>query len=270
MDSLEYNIYKKRNDRRRKRNIARRVSLIGFIIIFSFVLYQIYLIPVRNPISINLELNKLVNTEFIINRINAYVQSKNFFLIAPNEISKQVTDECNLLKKIVIRKYIFPTVSLRAYVVEKNVLGKIRFKNSGDIVKSEHYLTDEGNLVDPKFIVEDKIESALIPVTAVSGNSVALLDLKLLMQALKKISDNYGLIINDAQINYDGELKVLCDKDLKIIVGKIGEEILKRVARLKDVMEIVHRRDYLVDYIDLTLDNSVVFKKQIKNSIQKK
>jgi len=261
MNSIEYSIHKKRTEHRRKRNVIRRFFLFVSILIIAIFLYQLYLLPAKTDIPVVFEKNKLLNTELIKSQVEEYVNGKNFYLISLNKLSKEILDSCTLLKNIIIRKYIFPKCQFVAYVVEKDVWGMLK-PLSGSNYGMTYFISSEGNLILPEYVVEENIEDILILLTAKNSDDLTPVVLNIAMKNLLLMKDKFMLEIKEVSIEEDNKMTITCMDDLIIKAGKINDGLYERTGRLQKALEIAHDKGLVLQYIDLTLEKSVVFKEK--------
>lgn len=266
MNYTENSIGKSRNSRRRRRNITRRIFLILFVICFCFFAYKIYRLPFKDKISIQIVNSELLNTGFLLDEIKNKIEDKIFFSISSNDISNRLLTICPLLQDVVIRKYIFPECKIIVYVIEKNIWGKIsKQDNSSEVT----FVTDEGDLVMPFQIDISLIPDNLIPVYLLEANVLSAHELRILKNNFDTIQHDYKLKIEKAQIVKNKILEIVSVHGSRIKIGKINEEMNNLVSMLNESIAIINEREYFPEYIDLSLENSVVFKRVKKNDEDK-
>lgn len=262
---LEYNIYQKRNKHRRRRNLIRRIFLVLSVIVVIFFIFKIYSLQYKNKVEINVLNSSLVNSDYLENEIQQHIENKNFFLISMRHLSEKLIRSCNLLGDAVARKYIFPKYQLILFVVEKNIWAKVvSYDMSKDHVLS--YVTDDGNLVNPSQVNVNLSPKHLTLLYLNNKKNVNANKYQSIGSAIKEIKKKYNLIVKQAIVTNDSELNVICDdlinevEGVQIKAGRIDNELAQRINMLEQALEVIGDKGYLIEYIDLTLDNSIVFK----------
>lgn len=269
---LEYSIYQKRNKHRRRRNLIRRLFLVLTTIVVLFALCKIYSLQYRKNIEVNVLNNSLVDLNYLNNEINKYIEGKNFFLLSTRNLSDKIINSCNLLSDAVARKYIFPKYQIILFTVEKSIWAKVILL---DMLQTFGYVTDEGDIVDPLQLKIDLLPKQLTTLYLNNKKQLNSDGYQAVEKVANEIQNKYNLKVEKMIINNDSELSIICDgmadwaKELKINAGKIDNELTKRISMLGQAFEVLSEREeslkgHLVEYIDLNLDNSIVFK-ELKN-----
>ena len=264
---LEYNIYQKRNKHRRRRNLIRRMFLVLFIVVIIFFVFKIYSLQYRKNIEVSVLNNSLVNLDYLNSEINKHIKNKNFFLISTRDLSNRLIDSCGLLSDVVARKYIFPKYQIILLTVEKKIWAKV-VSISNNVLS---YVTDDGELVDPLQVNINLLPEYLTSLYLNNKKHLNADAYQIIKEMINMIHGEYNLRVEKAIVTNDFELNIICDdlvnevKGLKINLGRINNELINRTSdRLSRALELIGDRGYLVEYIDLNLDNSVVFK-ELKN-----
>ena len=267
--SLEYTIYQRRNSLRRRRNIIRRIALFLSVIFFIFLGSSIYSAAFKITPDIQVINNKVSDVENLKNTVNNLVSGENLFLISPRKIRNELVQTNKLLKEVVVRKYIFPKYQLIVYIDEKKIWSEI-FSITGDELAS-FFLTDEGNVIPKSFVDLNLLHNQLIPVLCDHLDSIDTDSFFTVRNVVDIVYKKFGLQINKATISNDLELALVTNdglnNELLIKAGMIDNELFKRISRLEESLNLIRQKAYLVEYIDLTLENSVVLKRQNESKI---
>ena len=267
--SLEYTIYQRRNSLRRRRNIIRRIALFLSVIFFIFLDSNIYSAAFKITPDIQVINNKVSDVENLKNTVNNLVSGENLFLISPRKIRNELVQTNKLLKEVVVRKYIFPKYQLIVYIDEKKIWSEI-FSITGDELAS-FFLTDEGNVIPKSFVDLNLLHNQLIPVLCDHLDSIDTDSFFTVRNVVDIVYKKFGLQINKATISNDLELTLVTNdglnNELLIKAGMIDNELFKRISRLEESLNLIRQKAYLVEYIDLTLENSVVLKRQNESKI---
>ena len=267
--SLEYTIYQRRNSLRRRRNIIRRIALFLSVIFFIFLDSNIYSAAFKITPDIQVINNKVSDVENLKNTVNNLVSGENLFLISPRKIRNELVQTNKLLKEVVVRKYIFPKYQLIVYIDEKKIWSEI-FSITGDELAS-FFLTDEGNVIPKSFVDLNLLHNQLIPVLCDHLDSIDTDAFFTVRNVLDIVYKKFGLQINKTTISNDLELTLVTNdglnNELLIKAGMIDNELFKRISRLEESLNLIRQKAYLVEYIDLTLENSVVLKRQNESKI---
>jgi len=191
------------------------------------------------------------------------------FLISPGKIRNELVQTNKLLKEVVVRKYIFPKYQLIVYIDEKKIWSEI-FSITGDELAS-FFLTDEGNVIPKSFVDLNLLHNQLIPVLCDHLDSIDTDSFFTVRNVVDIVYKKFGLQINKATISNDLELALVTNdglnNELLIKAGMIDNELFKRISRLEESLNLIRQKAYLVEYIDLTLENSVVLKRQNESKI---
>ena len=267
--SLEYTIYQRRNSLRRRRNIIRRIALFLSVIFFIFLGSSIYSAAFKITPDIQVINNKVSDVENLKNTVNNLVSGENLFLISPRKIRNELVQTNKLLKEVVVRKYIFPKYQLIVYIDEKKIWSEI-FSITGDELAS-FFLTDEGNVIPKSFVDLNLLHNQLIPVLCDHLDSIDTDAFFTVRNVLDIVYKKFGLQINKTTISNDLELTLVTNdglnNELLIKAGMIDNELFKRISRLEESLNLIRQKAYLVEYIDLTLENSVDLKRQNESKI---
>lgn len=274
MNNSESHVLASRNVYRNRRNVIRRFFFLFFIIVIFLFCRNVYFYIASATPQLEVINNSLVNQSYIINEVFKLVNNKNFFLISPREISNYLMDSNHLLKHVVVRKYIFPGCKILILLKEKNIWAVlVNGANHRKAPNINAVVTDDGDVVPTNFLLFNKLPKTLLPIYVVTGNIFLNSSFCILKDILTQIKNNVGLDVEHFLITYDNQLEIYSTNGIKINVGKLDSEINDRILKLGPALRAIEQSSYIVDYIDLTLENAVVFKKHLlyfKNSkIQK-
>lgn len=263
MDITENHIQKSRQFYKRRRNITRRVVLILCILGYLLAGYKIYRLPKGIFPSIEIYGNKLINSDFIYNFISDKIAGKNFFLVSPRKISKDLFNNIGLIQDLVIRKYVFPELKINVCLTEKKFWAKL-FRS--EITENNNYMlvTDDGNIVPINFLNMDLIGGELLPILLISSTDLKNEKYRLIKRNLDFISKIIGLNVKKILIlpgPENAELEIYCDNNLKIKAGNIDENLSKRIDKLLKSVNALKDHAYMIESIDLTLESGVAVKK---------
>jgi len=270
MNTFQTDILSRRKHYRERRNTVRSFLLLLFSVLFISSMYLVLKIPNKKPITIELSKNYLVKNEYIIQNITKQLSANNFFFISPRSITKNLLLSCGMLKDIVIRKYLLPELKLVVFVKEKQLWGKFISPDNSKIFGSNLvYITDGGDLVSGNYLNFNLLPSNLVLVTCNNklASESALLILK---EAFDFFHNNLKIKVNNFFITDRNTLEIYTDNAIKISAGYVDANLMPKITKLGDILEQIKKKSYLIQYIDLSLDNGAVVKKIDKNNIDKK
>ncbi len=255
MNDFQSDISSRRKYYRERRNVVRNVLLLLFVLSFLFCFYSVFKVADKKEIKVEIVKNNLVRSDFISNIVLRQTAAKNFFFIVPRKISNELVLSCGLLRGVVVRKYLFPNPELFVFVSEKTLWAKFLLNNQ------LLYVTDEGDLVKLDCLNIKLLPSDLTVLTA--SNLVNVSQNVLLI--LKNIYDFFdtSLKIKIARLNITAKntLEIYTDNSIKINAGYIDKNLLEKIFKLSDVLNQIKKQSYLIQYIDLSLENGAVIKK---------
>lgn len=259
MDKPEDTILIRRNIYRVRRNIIRRFFLILLLIVTFYSAYKIYTIPTSKNLEIVVNNNHLTNSDFIVKEIESYISKKKFFFISPREISSDLIKSFSLIKTAVVRKYLIPEYKLIILIKEKPLWAECF---SG---LNKSFITEDGDVIPLTYLNINNTPKDLLSIYLSSKLMLPRSCFNYLRDAYEVIIKKTKIEIKKFQVSDKLSLEIYTANDIKINAGKINEELSNRVLRLGDVLKVLKEKSYLVEYLDLTLDNSVIFKKQVEN-----
>lgn len=255
-----YNISTSRNIYRKRRNVIRRLFLFLFIIIVILSTLKTYKISKYVLPKIEIENNMLISPEFLTNIVLENISGQQFIFISPRVLSEKLSEIANMSKKIVVRKYIFPELKIKVIVKEKNLWAAVTERTVSGA--NWLYISDEGDLVSATSLIASKLPKNMFPIYASNINKIS-------KQAFYLLKDIHATIVNKNHIPIKCfkisellDLEMITDSGLTIKAGKIDSDIQKRISKYFEVSRLIGEKTYLVEYVDLTLDNAVVLKKQ--------
>lgn len=263
MQEQGYFIFRKRNKYRQRRNLIRKVFLLFCSIIVAILIYKFYLISSKFTPIVEIHGNILINKDKLIQKIEELIKHKSFFSVNPRRISTDLKKTIPIFSDVVVRKYIFPESKILVFVKERNIWAKLvtgENKNSEQLV----VVSDSGNIISASLL--SSIPLKLIPIY--SYVNFKQLDSESTLAQLKKIfdllRDDFKISVSRFCITNSDELEIYPYDKFKIRAGKIDDDLISRIFKLKPIMEAINERAYVVEYVDLTLDKGAVFKKHLK------
>lgn len=255
-----YNISTSRNICRKRRNVTRRLFLFLLITIIILSILQTYKISKSVLPKIVIENNKLINPEYLTNIVLENISNQNFIFISPRILSNKLSEMINMSKKIVVRKYLFPELKIKVIVKEKNLWAAVT--TSTVSAANWLYISDEGDLVNATSLITSKLPKNMFPVYVSNINKISKHAFNLLKDVYETVVNKNQISIKCFKISKSLDLEMITDNGLTIKAGKIDNDIQKRILKYFDISMLLGEKTYLVEYVDLTLDNAVVLKKQ--------
>ena len=263
---MQLDILSRRKYYRERRNTVRKFFFFFFFISFVFFICLVLKIPDKKLINIELRGNQLIKNEYILQRVYNQLNGKNFFFVSPRAIAKNLVLSCGLLKDVVIRKYLLPEFKFIVTVKEKQLWGKLIFNKENSYL----YVTHEGSLVNKNYINFNLLPVNLIPVFSESTNLLSESDLLILKDILDFFNIKLKIRINKFLVTDKNTLEIYTDNAIKINAGYIEVNLLNKIMKLTDILKQIQKKSYLVQYIDLSLENGAVIKKISEKEQEKK
>lgn len=257
MNAFQTDILSRRKHYRERRNTIRRFLLVLLFLMAVLLLYFVFKMPNNKQIKIEISRNKLVKNEFILKSTSRQIQGKNFFFISPRILAKNLLVSCCLLRTVVIRKYLYPELSLAVFIKEKGLWGKLE-SSDGTL----RYITDEGDLVSNSYINVSLIPSNLTLVSFRNNNDVSVITLVMLKDILNFFDSRLKIKVNKFFITDKNTLEIYTDNSMKINAGYINSKLFDKITKLSSILSQVRKKSYLIQYIDLSLERGAVIKKK--------
>jgi len=259
MSKIENSSLIPKSSYRNRRNVVRRILFFVFITTFIIFIYSLNLylssvFPELEIVNVN-----LVKDSFISNEVLRLIKNKNFFFISPRYLSSSLMDKNPLIKQAIIRKYFFPVFKIFVFIQEKSVWATIHNSNKSNIYNL--VVTHDGCLVPVDFLLAQKLPKSLIPIFLSPNVPLQSSDLSLLNKSLNLLHKHIKLHVQKFVIDQDINLEIYITNGIKIKTGKIDNDLNKRLLKLELALSTLKQSQYLLEYIDLTLENSVVLKK---------
>lgn len=267
MNDFQKNLLLRRKYYRERRNTVRKILFILLLVLFFFVLYFILQIPNKGPAAIELSKNHLIKNEYIVQNISKEISGKNFFFASPRKLTKNLLLSYGLLKNVVIRKYLLPRLKLVVIVKEKQLWGKLITNNFGN---NPAYITNEGNLINGNYINFNLLPEDLTLVFCTNSTYTSETTLLILKDTLDFFNTKLKIKINKFLVTDKNTLEIYTDNFIKINAGYIDSNLLVKIAKLSDILNQIKKKSYLIQYIDLSLENGAVIKKADERKIDKK
>ena len=262
MEPESPHIFRNRNFYRKRRNFIRRIFFV--IVLFGCVFFVFKTIAHVNASSLKIEISgdKLINKNFLLKSIESQTNKKNFFFLSPRRIATDLYGLTQLVEDVVIRKYIFPDVKIYIFLKEKNIWGRISNKEDG---RYFDLVTDDGNIIPAGFLNLSNLPANLLDINFYAKSSMPTKDVLMSLNKLFKDLITYdGLVLHNFTIDNKNRLDILCNVDdamlLKIKAGGINENLQDKLINLTQIIKTVRTKQYEVEYIDLTSENSAIIK----------
>lgn len=265
MKNIQIDILNKRNQLRKRRNVIRRIFLVLFISISVLFFRVLFAYPYNKLLEINVINNKYVNDKWLKEIVLKNANNKNIFIVSPRYISKVIVSELSLFKAIFIRRYFFPKPKIFIVLNEKNIYSKVYFKN--DLF----YMTDEGELINPKYLNLTKLPSDLISVyiderpNVFSKNIFS--TISRLSRSLEKLNIKVLKFLLDKKTNlfvYSTEEQIIC-------LGMVNNgEVLQNLMLLQPTLELIQKNSVMMKTIDLRENSYAILRKESDNSSKNK
>ncbi len=261
MHKKEFDFFNKRNIYRIRRNRIRRVFLVGFIIMFLYCGTKLINHSSSNNVQIEIVNNYLLKNDYIANCLASSIKTTNFFLINPLNLSNSLVTSEPLFKNIIIRKYLFPTCKIVAFVEEEKIWGKLLESNKSYNQANNTFklITDDCNLVTLENLNLTLIPNDLFIIELFSQTVNLNQDLKTIKLITEWFKNNLTIGIQKIIISDNDKLDILMTSGLKIKAGVIDSDIIKRVNKVKDILDLV-KYNSGDGYLDLTLESGAIFK----------
>lgn len=253
MSRLEDKILQERNFYRRRRNIIRHIFLILFVISFLFFWNKVFQVSKTIIPEVEIISNFLLNKSFIVEQINLQIKNKNFLLISPVQITKYLYSSIGLVKKILVRKYLFPKCKLFVIVKEKKIWATL--SNSKNA-----FVTDEGDIVPAFYLNLNLLPKNLILID--SASTLGKPSLNILKRTYDTLSKRFSFFVSKFLINNKLEIEIYSKDNIRIKAGQLDNNLPVRVLKLEKILQLIKDHSYSIEYLDLTLDKGAIFKKQ--------
>lgn len=261
MRSVEDKIKIVKNTSRNKRNSIRRFLLFLFFCLFVFFIFKIFNYAVSKKIEIKIYQSEFTNKKLLQGQMQNYLERKNFYLVSPKEIKKHLLLKFPILTNAVIRKYIFPEMILVVYVTERNVWGILKAFESGNLLY-EKYIADDGVFIN-RSLLSDKIKRYSFINLVTFNVKLTGKDFKIVKKSIDFLSEKYKLKLSTININSSYDIEFICSNSMKIKAGKLDEDLIQRLVKIEPAIEVINKNAYTIDYLDLTLDSSILLKKPV-------
>ena len=269
MDKDKYDSYSRRNFYRKQRNIVRRILLLIFISFFIFCSYKIFLIPIKTPPRVEIIGNFLIQDTYLVNCVNKNITKGNFFLVSPKQISNDLLQTNKILKDVVVRKYLIPECKLIVFFKEKTLWAELLIGKEENVKKKMLIATD-GDLASVDYLNLNLLPKNLLPIYVVVNESPQKSTLNILKRAFDLLHNDFHLDINKMVITETLDLEIYPTEKLKIRAGKVSDDLFKRISKLKDILNVISEKSYVIKYLDLTLEEGAVFKSNPETNEAKK
>lgn len=247
----------KRKQHRDTRNNLRKLFLFLVTISFLILLSSIFFFSPQLNVNIEIHNASLVKSELILAFVKQRVINKNFYLLSPRKISESLIKDFPVLKLVIARKYLLPKNKIIILLKEKLIWSKYSFSTS----RSFNYVTDEGDLINLSQLNVEKIDKTL-PLIYHSGNAVLTKgEIALLKKVFDFFNNDLKLKIVRFVIYGNRSLEVNTAIGLNIKAGSLDTFVLRKILKLRDILRLIKEKSYLIQYIDLSLENAAVMKK---------
>ena len=258
MTDFQTNFLLRRKYYRERRNTVRRFLFFLFLILFFCLVQFLTQIPNKKLVAIELSKSCLLKDEYIVQTISKEISGENFFFISPRILTKNLLSSCGLLKDVVIRKYLLPELKLLVFVKEKQLWGKL-INNTGE--NNPVYITNEGNLVSGNYINFNLLPANLILVFCANKKFASEATLLILKDILDFFNTNLKIKIKKFLVTDRNTLEIYTDNSIRINAGYIEPNLLAKITKLRGILNQIKKNSYLIQYIDLSLENAAVIKK---------
>ena len=255
----EYSLSETRNLYRKRRNILRRLLLVLFVLIMFLLIQKSFYLQRSLDPKIEIVNNKLIKTSYIVDFLSKELNKKNFFSLSTRDISKKLCNMCPLLKNIVIRKYLYPEFKIIAFVKsEDKIWGAIKssYNNSGQLI---NYITIQGNEISSNVLNIDLLPKNIIHLYLDTNISLSKDKFIELYKIIDYVKNKTYLKLEKVLINKNSELNIFTPH-FYIKFGCLSDDPLKKLNWLVDSLKLVNDKQYVIEYLDLTLESGAVFK----------
>ncbi len=262
--NFETNLLLRRKQYRERRNSVRKFFFFVLSLSFIVLLYLFLQIPSQKSPKVEIYKTNLIKSDYIFQLVNKELSGKNFFLISPKAITRNLLLACPLLSDVFIRKYLYPEYKIVVIVKENFLWGKIVLGNSAIFV------TNSG-----KQVHSNSIDLNLLPadLTLLSSNNKNILTestLLILKEVLDYFNKTLQIKIQRFFITDGNTLEIYTDNSIKIDVGYIDIKMLEKIQKLNDILTQIKKKSYLIKYIDLSLENGAVIQKSDEDEVKRK
>lgn len=267
MNDLQINLLSRRKHYRDRRNTVRKIFFFLFLIWSIYSVYFVSQIPNKKILTIELSKNYLVKDVYITQNISKHIVGKNFFFLSPRILAQDLLLSCGLFKDIVMRKYLLPELKLVISVKEKQLWGRLVASNTDNALL---YVTNEGNLVNGDYINLSFLPRNLVLIFCTNSKFASEATLIRLKNTLDFFKTNLKITIDKFLITERNTLEIYTDNSIKIDAGYIDSNLLDKITKLSDILNQIKKKSYLIQYIDLSLENGAVVKKLNEKETDKK
>ena len=258
MNKFKTDLLLRRRYYKEKRNTIRNFFFFFFFLLFILFTGFLFHVTNKKPVKIEFSDARLVKNEYITQNISKQIAGKNFFFISPRRITENLLLSCGLLKDVVMRKYLLPELKLLVFVKEKQLWGKL-INNLGE--NNPVYITNEGNLVSGNYINFNLLPANLILVFCTNNKFASEATLLILKDTLDFFNRNLQIKINKFLVTDRNTLEIYMDNSIRINAGYIEPNLLTKITKLRGILNQIKKNSYLIQYIDLSLENAAVIKK---------
>lgn len=260
MSNLESVISNRRSKYARRRNLIRKLFLVLFLAVFIWLFYLLQLKASTATTRIDILGNKLALSSCIQDLVLREINHSSFFLLSQKAISLKLINSIPLFRSVVVRKYLIPENKYLVVVKEKNIWAKLLFyKDDFENVLSSAFLSEDGDVLS-KDCLDLNLLSSELPLVYCDKNSLfqkpKFFILKNLFNDLKKIN----LPIEKFVINSTLDLDVYTSDGFCVHVGRIDQDLQSKLAKLYDLLNVIGRNTFMIQYLDLTLEKSAILK----------
>ena len=269
MSAFEIDIKKNRNFYKQRRNNIRNILLVILLLLFVWLTWSLNRFYINKPFEITVFNNNLLHTEYLKSFLSKDLEYKNFFLISPRNISKNLKESLPLIDELVVRKYLIPKKKIYLLVKEKSVWASIFYKtiNSNEVL----LVTDKAQVIVLNKTNVAHYPERLLPIyvdNVYSLKSSQIILLKKIYELVKNISFNidgfYITSANELDIKANGSTFVLH-------VGPINESAISSIKnkKINELLQFAKKQNIEVNYLDITLETSAILKTNQKKDTNK-
>ena len=269
MSAFEIDIKKNRNFYRHRRNNIRKISLAVFLLLFIGLIWNLNRCFLNKPYEVIVFNNRILPTEYLKLFLLKDLEYKNFFLLSPRRIAKNLKKSLPLINEVIIRKYLIPKKKIYLVIKEKSVWASVFYKtiNPNEIVlftdKGEAITLNKANIMHcPEHLLPIYIDNIY------SLKSSQIILLKKIYELVKNISFN----IDDFYINFANELDIKANGNTFVLhVGPINEIAISSIKnkKINELLQFAKKQNINVNYLDITLETSAILKTNPKKDINK-
>lgn len=265
--NFETNLLLKRKQYRERRNSVRKFFFFVLSFFFVAMLYVLLQIPSRSFPKVEIYKTNLVKSDYVLQLVNKELSGKNFFLISPRAITKNLLLACPLLSDVFIRKYLYPEYKIIVVVKENSLWGKIVQGNNSN---SGIFITNNGKQVQSSSINSNLLPVDLILLSSNNKNTFTESTLLILKDVLDYFNKTLQIKVEKFFVTDSNTLEIYIDNSIKIDAGYIDIKILEKIQKLNDILTQIKKKSYLIKYIDLSLENGAVIRKNDEEDVKRK